>query len=95
MENRPCEICGKNDVVTKAYSSSIGAVSFNYCEICFIIGAEPKGLEEAIGENYRTYNKEDDKYYLGDIPIPIKTHSGKEYHTRSDFVIHLQNELNK
>jgi oligoribonuclease NrnB/cAMP/cGMP phosphodiesterase (DHH superfamily) len=45
MENRACEICGHDDTTTAVRSSSIGAFSMNYCEICSIMGAEPSGFE--------------------------------------------------
>jgi hypothetical protein len=38
-----CDVCGRGNVVG-VYSSSLGAISFAYCEECALNDAEPRGI---------------------------------------------------
>lgn len=87
---RACEICGKNDIKTSVHSSSVGAVSFNYCECCDAVRAEPKYSLE-FDPTAVWYKHADDKYYQNGNPIPtIYTIGGvkMDLPTRSDLAKH-------
>ena len=89
--DRPCEVCNKNDVPCTVASSTLGAFSFNYCQICNAIGAEPAGMQDIAGL-YITYNSNDDSYYdTSDNLLPIQTKKGK-WTTRNAFVTEVLNK---
>jgi len=54
--NRPCEVCGKSDIPCIVHASDLGPVSFNYCQICSSMGAEPTGFDGP----YISYNQNKD-----------------------------------
>lgn len=90
---RKCEICQHDDIETMVHSSSIGAISFNYCYVCSAMGAEPKGFDE-ISQEYVKFNPEEDKYYLGIKYLPIELKNGKKFKTRKEFVNYLKKSKN-
>lgn len=55
MAGNVCDCCNKSDLKTNVVSSTLGAWSFAYCSICYVMGAEPKfmvdGQIEIIGLN--------------------------------------------
>jgi hypothetical protein len=102
MAGNICDVCGKKDLPTFVCSSSLGAISFAYCEICHPMGAEPRGLIEGtiemIGGIDKLNNHVSLTYYdqLSDSyidkregNIPIKLNDGTEIKTRSEMVKYL------
>lgn len=73
-----CEVCQKNESIGVA-SSSLGAISFAYCESCLRDGAEPYGLIVSIlsmvGHNWQNAVAE----YIHDIVSASLEASGKSY----------------
>ena len=99
MSGKVCDVCRKKDLPTFVCSSSLGAISFAYCEICHPMGAEPRGLIEGTIEmvggidkvsefvSLTYYDQSSDSYIdkrLGNIPI--KLNDGTEIKTRSDMI---------
>ena len=80
-----CEVCGHDDIETYVASSTLGAVSFNYCLICGAVGAEPRGFEEISGD-YITYDKEADRYKFQEKFLDIDFKSGASIKTRTEAV---------
>ena len=98
-----CDVYGKDDLSTQVVSSSLGAISFAYCDICWLIGAEPKWLVMGSYEDYGKsmhenlnltyYDKETDSYIdirKGDIPISFRDET--EVKTRSEAIERSKNE---
>lgn len=93
MSYRACEVCGKNDLETHVFTSTIGAMSYNYCKCCLSMSSEPSGLENLVG-TYITYDKLSDSYRYGLVIVPIKLKSGSEFKTRTEFVNYvIENNL--
>lgn len=100
--DRPCEICGKDDVPCAVVCSGVGAISFNTCPICAGMSAEPKGIalgmiEEGIAEGdfCAFYDEETDRYLTAGSkkPCPIRFQSGVEVETRSEAVLYREKLL--
>lgn len=101
-ETRPCEVCGNEDHIIGVYASRLGPISFNFCGICIIMGAEPEWMVHSTIENCGGldqirddatlifYDKAAGKYKdLRTGYINIKTRSGQEFATREAIVEHL------
>lgn len=100
----PCEVCGNNDYIAGVASSVLGPCSFNYCQICLAMRADPKGWIEAAVEcaggidninpsfSLIYYDKEDDSYkdLRTKDTVPIKTKGDLSFSTRSQFIFHLK-----
>lgn len=95
-DNR-CECCGHTDLPAGVASSGLGAASFFWCQICLLLGAEPKWVIEGffgeipttnIVEGFLYYEPEDDTYRdprTGEI-VMIPLVDGTEVKTRSEMI---------
>jgi len=105
MAGKYCDVCGKDDLPTGVRSSALGPMSFAFCDICLVMGAEPNYWVEALIEccdglkNVNTkmlltyYDRETDSYIdkrEGNIPIILK--DGTEFKTRSEFINKMENK---
>lgn len=92
MKNLKCDCCGKDDLNTTVSSSTLGAVSYNYCETCLAMGAEPTGMEDLFG-NYMIFDSDLDSYVFDNRIIPITLESGLSFMTRTEY-IEFKNKVN-
>ena len=99
MAGKICDVCKKDDLQTIVHSSGLTAMSFAYCELCEIMGAEPKlvvkGTEELFGELENIhknllltyYDEKSDSYIdIREGKIPIKYKDGSEVKTRTEAI---------
>jgi len=100
MSGLVCDVCGKKDIPTNVRSSSLGAASFSYCQICDAMGAEPVFvLESIVGIDGCDLDKVSNRvcltYYdrLKDTYIDmreglqnIELTDGRKFETRSELV---------
>ena len=78
---RPCDVCGKDDIPCIVACSSIVAMTFNYCSICLSIGAEPQWTDAKV-----SYDKKRDAYRYEGEPIKIRTKRGLSFDTRAEII---------
>lgn len=98
-KDQKCEVCGGNEYIAGVASSSLGAISFCYCQICLSMGAEPKGLIDGLfdmtfeknkpKEDFVYFDRDSDSYMnygLGKV-MPITLLDGKtKFNTKGEFI---------
>jgi len=93
MDNR-CECCGHDNLSAGVASSSIGAFSIMWCQICVALGAEPKWALDALGEpvDVAYYDPDQDRYisYKTKEPIVIEFMDGQKFTKRKEVLEALE-----
>ena len=86
-----CNVCNKSDLPTQVLCSGLGGMSFNYCELCGALGAEP-----IVGGGCTSYSSCDDSYYdSSDNHLPIKLKNGEVFNTRGEYVKYKYSKCRK
>jgi len=87
-----CDVCGDESREVYVASSSLGAISFGYCDICLQIGAEPSGYDEIADKNtYVFYDKESDTYINDNRVFIVPFKDGTFAKTRTEVIQRLKN----
>lgn len=109
MAGKFCDVCGKDDIgIAGVVSSQLGPMSFAYCPLCLIMGAEPKFMMDSAIEScggidnvhkgllLTYYDMETDSYIdKREGAIPIQLIDGREFKMRSEFVAYEHLAINK
>ena len=101
-----CEVCGSEEHIAGVASSTKGAVSFCYCQLCLNMGADPKficdftvencGGIENVGCSLTYYDKSDDTYKdLKEGVIPIQFNDGISFIKKSDAMKEIKRRKNE
>lgn len=109
-KDRPCECCNGSDFIVGVASSDLGAWSFNWCQICLAVGANPKffmnatiescGGIDKVSEDVALiyYDSEQDGYVNMREPdklVSIALKDGSEYTNKTKLVAELKRREKK
>ena len=108
-KDKKCECCGNTEYYAGVASSGLGAISFAWCHICLVMGAEPKGIVEGtidIAGGIEAIHKRVDLVYFdvkqdayirvrGNEIVPIILKDGIEFKTRTEYMKHLDSKEKK
>jgi hypothetical protein len=104
-KDRPCECCNGNDFIAGVASCGIAAFSFNWCQICLAVGANPKfiidgsiescgGLDKVHEDVALIYYDPDKDQYINlrepDKPVTITLKDGMEFTNKTELVLELK-----
>lgn len=91
MLDSRCECCGNADRPVRVGSSGIGPVSLAWCDICLVVGAEPRWATDAVEPPEGVvvvYDAPSDRYvnYPSGTVSPVRFNDGREFQTRAEVV---------
>lgn len=100
--DRPCEICGQDDLKCAVACSGLGPASFNTCSLCAVMRAEHKPLltgmiQEGMIEKpclIPYYDPEIDSYVNDFGPCKIRFKDGYETEKRTEAAVRILNQEN-
>ena len=87
--DKTCEVCGYTNYFAGVASAS-APISIAWCHVCLAMGAEPMCVILTLNDDPKQvthlahFNCEEDRYYAGPDPLPIKLKDGREFERRGD-----------